>query len=45
MSVEPLAGRREVRVTDRRTAKDFAEELRLIVDIDYPDAEMVVLSE
>ena len=43
MSVEPLAGRREVRVTDRRTAKDFAEELRLIVDIDYPDAEMVVL--
>ncbi len=41
--VEPLAGKRRVRVTERRTALDFAEELRLLVEQDYPDAEQVVL--
>jgi hypothetical protein len=30
--VEPLVGRRQVRVTARRTAADFAEQLRLLVD-------------
>jgi hypothetical protein len=43
VSVEPLTGKRRVRVTERRTAVDFAEELRQIVDLDYPDAECVVL--
>jgi hypothetical protein len=43
VSVEPLVGRRRVRVTERHTGKDFAEEIRLIVDQDYPDAERVVL--
>ncbi len=43
LSVEPLRGRRRVRVTERRTAVDFAEELRRLVDVDYPDAEKVVL--
>jgi hypothetical protein len=37
MTCEPLAGRRHVAVTDRRTAVDFAEEVR------YPHAERVVL--
>ena len=43
LSVEPLAGLRRVRVTSRRTAIDFAEQLRLLVDQDYPDAEKIVL--
>lgn len=43
MSVEPLAGRRRVRVTDQHTGYEFAEELRLLVEEDYPDAERVVL--
>jgi hypothetical protein len=43
VSVEPLTGRRRIRVTERRTSIDFAEELRIVVDMDYPDAECVVL--
>jgi hypothetical protein len=43
LSIEPLRGRRKVRVTDRRTAQDFAEQLRVLVDEDYPDADVVVL--
>jgi transposase len=41
--VEPLAGRRGVQVTLRRTAADFAEQLRLLVDEAYPDARQIVL--
>ncbi len=40
---EPLAGKRWVRVTDRRTKADFAEQLRIMVDERYPDAEVIVL--
>ena len=43
MAVEPLRGQRRVRVTDRRTAQDFAEQLRILVDEDYADADVVVL--
>jgi hypothetical protein len=43
LAIEPLRGRRKVRVTDRRTAQDFAEQLRILVDEDYPDADTVVL--
>lgn len=43
LSLEPLTGRRKVRVTDRRTAQDFAEELRILVDEEQPDAAVVVL--
>jgi DDE superfamily endonuclease len=43
VSVEPLAGQRRVRVTDRHTKVDFAQELRLILEEDYPEAEKVVL--
>jgi hypothetical protein len=43
LSIEPLRGRRKVRVTDRRTAQDFAEQLRMLVDEDYPDADVIVL--
>ncbi len=43
LSMEPLAGKRRVRVTDRHTKLDFAEELRCILEEDYPEAEKVVL--
>lgn len=43
MAVEPLGGHRKVRVTDRRTAQDFAEQLRVLVEEEYPDAEVIVL--
>lgn len=43
LAVEPLAGRRSVRVTERRTSVDFAHELKQIVDVDYVEAELVVL--
>jgi hypothetical protein len=43
LAVEPLRGRRRVRVTDRRTAQDFAEQLRILVEEDYADADRIVL--
>lgn len=43
MISEPLAGQREVEVTDRRTKKDYAFCLRKLADEMYPDAEMIVL--
>jgi len=43
MQVEPLVGKCRVAVTDRRTAFDFAEQLRIVTEEDYPDAELIVL--
>ena len=43
MISEPLAGWRHVTVTDRRTAKDFAEVLRWLAEDVHPEAEKVVL--
>ena len=43
VAVEPLAGKRTVHVTERRTLQDFAEELRILVEESYPDAEKIVL--
>ena len=40
--VEPLTGRRQVCVTERRTALDFAQQLRALV-ASYPEAEQIVL--
>jgi hypothetical protein len=45
MIFEPLAGKRDVEVTDRRTRKDWAECVRKISDELYPDAERIVLVE
>jgi hypothetical protein len=42
MIFEPLAGRRDVEVTDRRTKQDYAQCLRKLSDQIYPDAEMIV---
>ena len=41
--LEPLIGKRHVRVTERRTSLDFAEQLKYLVDELYPDAEKIVL--
>jgi hypothetical protein len=43
LKVEPLRGWRKVRVTDRRTSLDFAEEVRSLVAEDYPEASVIVL--
>jgi len=43
MFFEPLAGKRYVEVTDRRTAIDWAEQIRDLVDVRYPDAKRITL--
>jgi len=43
MMFEPLAGKRQVKVTERRTKKDWAECVRELVDQIYPQAEKIVL--
>jgi hypothetical protein len=40
-TVEPLAGWRHVEVTERRTAVDFARQMRWLVDEAYPTAEVI----
>ena len=39
----PLLGRRHLKVTDQRTRKDWAEAMREILDIHFPEAEMIDL--
>ncbi len=43
MEVEPLAGRRHVEVTERRTRKDWARQIKQMLDERYPDAVKVRL--
>jgi len=43
MVSEPLRGWRHVAVTERRTAKDFAEVLRWLAEDLHPDADKIVL--
>ena len=43
MLSEPLAGKRHVKVTERRTAVDFAHVIRDLLDVHYPEAETIVL--
>jgi hypothetical protein len=43
MLSEPLLGWRAVQVTDRRTARDYAEVLRWLAEEVHPDAEAIVL--
>lgn len=40
---EPLRGWRHVRVTDRRTRRDYADCLKELVDVHYPKAEKIHL--
>lgn len=41
VAVEPLAGRRHVAVTERRTAADFAAQMRRLCDELYPEARVI----
>ncbi len=43
MVTEPLAGWRKVNVRATKTALDLAHEVRELLDVDYPNAEKVVL--
>ncbi len=43
MLFEPLGGWRHVKVTDRRTKLDFAQVIRELCDVHYPDVEKIVL--
>lgn len=41
--VEPLGGWRRVTVSDRRTAVDWAEQVKTLVTVDYPNVEKIIL--
>jgi hypothetical protein len=43
MSVEPLRGWRQVDVTSRRTKRDFAAQMKKLVDVHYPQAAKITL--
>jgi len=43
LTLAPLLGWRKVRVTQQRTADDLAEQLRQLVEEDFPHAERIVL--
>lgn len=43
LSFEPLAGWRHVELTERRTAADFAQQIRALVDVHYPAAELIAV--
>jgi len=43
MFFEPLAGKRRVKVTERRTRQEWAACIRELVDETYPEAEKIVL--
>ncbi len=41
MLIQPLAGWRQVDMTDRRTKKDFAHQMKALVDDHFPDAAVI----
>ncbi len=43
MFSEPLAGWRHVEVTNRRTKIDYAQQMKYLVDVRYPDAEIITV--
>jgi transposase len=43
MFTAPLLGWRRTEVTERRTQKDWAEQIKRLVDEDFPEAEKIVL--
>jgi hypothetical protein len=43
MFSEPLVGQRYVRVTDRRTSQDWAEAMRELADVYYPDVNTIIV--
>jgi transposase len=43
LTFEPLVGWRHVEVTERRTSAEFAQQMRALVDVHYPDAERIAV--
>ena len=43
MFFNPIDGKRRVAVTGCRTAKDWAHQIKQLVDVDYPDAKKITL--
>ena len=43
MFTEPLSGWRKVKVREHRTGVDWAQEMKELLDVDYSDAEKVIL--
>jgi hypothetical protein len=43
MAIEPLAGKRHVAITERKTCVDRASFIKMVFDEHYPDASRVVL--
>lgn len=43
LEVEPLGGKRQVKITERRTSVDWANFIKEMLEERYPDAEKVVL--
>jgi hypothetical protein len=43
MFVEPLAGQRHVKVTQRRTKQDWAHAMQELADVHYPEADVIVV--
>jgi hypothetical protein len=43
MFTEPLVGWRKARVTEQRTMQDWARQVKELLDLDYPDADVVRL--
>ncbi len=41
--VEPLTGRQHISVREKRTAVDWAEEMKYLCDVMYPDARKIVV--
>lgn len=43
MFFEPLAGKRHVKVSEHRTRKDWALAMKELADVQYPEAEVIVV--
>jgi transposase len=43
MFTAPLLGWRKAEITERRTRKDWAEQIKKLVDEDFPEAEKIIL--
>lgn len=41
--IEPLGGMHHISVREHRTAKDWAEEIKYVSDVIYPDADKIIL--
>jgi transposase len=43
LAIEPLAGWRHVEVTVQRTSGDFARQMKALVEVHYPEAEVIAV--